>query len=173
MVREELPPLALKKLSAAFSACILKDLAGLGFTNLRSRSYATPRRLAIQIFDLPEQQAEQQIERRGPAVQAAFDKEGNATKAAQGFAQSCGVGVEALSRTKTDKGEWLYYQATQAGKAIFDCVAEIVEQALSQLPIPKRMRWGDGEAEFVRPIHWIVLLFGEQFSRSDDPWYSK
>lgn len=159
---EELPPPALKKLSAAFSEAVLAGLNDLGFTGLESRSFATPRRLAIQAFAVPEQQAEQKIERRGPAVQAAFDKQGEPTKAAQGFAQSCGVSVQDLSRVKTDKGEWLYYEAMQSGKTTADCIVSIVESALNQLPIPKRMRWGAGEAEFVRPVHWIVLLFGDE-----------
>lgn len=164
---EELPPLALKNLSAAFSKGVLKGLAELGFNGLKSRSFATPRRLAILVEAVPEQQAEQAIERRGPAVQAAFDSNGQPSKAALGFAKSCGVSVEQLSRLKTDKGEWLHYATKQAGKMTGDCVPGIVEQALAALPIPKRMRWGSGEAEFVRPVHWVVLLFGEQVIKAN------
>ncbi len=157
---EELPPLALPRLLAAFESAVLKGLADLGFVDLQSRRYASPRRLAVLLEKLPVKQAEQLIERRGPALKAAFDSEGQPTKAAQGFAASCGVAVEQLERLETDKGVWLFYKSTAPGKETRDCIINIVEQALAALPIPKRMRWGAGEAEFVRPIHWLVLLFG-------------
>ncbi|HEX7028430.1 MAG TPA: glycine--tRNA ligase subunit beta, partial [Gammaproteobacteria bacterium] len=157
---EELPPLALPMLSRAFEQSVLKGFESLGFTGLSCRQYATPRRLALLVSDVPEQQAEQVIERRGPALQAAFDAKGNPTKAALGFARSCGVEMSAIARIENDKGGWLYFRTTQPGRATRDCIPAVVEQALSELPIPKRMRWGDGDAEFVRPVHWIVLLFG-------------
>lgn len=157
---EELPPLALPGLSLVFEQAVIKGFEGLGFESLRCRRYATPRRLALLLSGLPEQQADQIIERRGPALQAAFDATGKPTKAAVGFARSCGVEMEAIERLETDKGSWLYFKTTRAGQQTRDCVAAIVEQALSELPIPKRMRWGSGDAEFVRPVHWVILLFG-------------
>lgn len=159
---EELPPLALPVLSQAFEKAVLKGFESLGFAGLRSRRYATPRRLALLLSALPEQQSDQVIERRGPALQAAFDAKGNPTKAALGFARSCGVEMDAIERFENDKGGWLYFKTVQPGQQTRDCIAAIVEQALSELPIPKRMRWGGGNAEFVRPVHWIVLLFGNE-----------
>lgn len=159
---EELPPLALPALSQAFEQSVVKGFEALGFESLRSRCYATPRRLALLLFDVPERQADRVVERRGPALQAAFDAKGNPTKAALGFARSCGVEMDAIERLEDDKGGWLYFKTTQAGQQTRDCIATIVEQALSELPIPKRMRWGSGNAEFVRPVHWVVLLFGRE-----------
>lgn len=157
---EELPPLALPKLSLSFEQGVLKGLQELGFDKPDIKRFATPRRLGLLIRKLPVQQQDQLIERRGPALQAAFDAKGQPTKAALGFAQSCGVDIGALEKLETDKGAWLVYKGTQQGKQTHDCIAAIVEKALNDLPIPKRMRWGDGDAEFVRPVHWLILLFG-------------
>lgn len=150
---EELPPLALANLSQVFEANIVQQLSALGFSNLESKRYATPRRLAVIIKDLPPRQPDQEIERRGPAVNAP-------EKAIEGFARSCNVDVSRLERVKTDKGEWFYYKSRQPGAQTRERIPSIVEEALAKLPIPKRMRWGVGEAEFVRPVHWVVLLFG-------------
>lgn len=159
---EELPPLALPALSEAFETSVIKGFKAMGFENLHSRRYATPRRLALVLFDVPERQADRIVERRGPALKAAFDAKGNPTKAALGFARSCGVEMDAIERVEDDKGGWLYFKTTQAGQQTRNCIAGIVEQALSELPIPKRMRWGSGSAEFVRPVHWVLLLFGRE-----------
>lgn len=159
---EELPPLALPALSAAFEQSVIKGFQALGFEGLRCQCYATPRRLALLLFEVPERQADRIVERRGPALHAAFDAKGNPTKAALGFARSCGVEMDAIERVEDDKGGWLHFKTTQAGQQTRDCIAAIVEQALSELPIPKRMRWGSGNAEFVRPVHWVVLLFGHE-----------
>jgi len=107
-------------------------------------------------------QPDQQIERRGPAVQAAFKDDGEPTPAAMGFARSCDVQVSELDRLKTDKGEWLSYNLTQSGKTINELLPEIIEQAIKRLPIAKRMRWGAGSAEFVRPVHWLIVMHGER-----------
>lgn len=159
---EELPPVALKKLSQALTR---EFIAGLDSANLQHgevESYAAPRRLAVFIKDCATQQPDRDIERRGPAVKAAFDADGNATKAADGFARSCGTSVDQLQRMKTDKGEWLTYQLQEKGKAAADLLPGIAEQALNRLPIPKRMRWGASEAQFVRPVHWLLFLHGTQ-----------
>jgi glycyl-tRNA synthetase beta chain len=152
---EELPPLALANLSQVFEANIVQQLSALGFSGLESKRYATPRRMAVCIKNLPLRQPDQQIERRGPAVNAP-------AQAIEGFARSCNVQVDQLQRLKTDKGEWFYHKSMQTGAETRARIPAIVEEALNKLPIPKRMRWGSGTAEFVRPVHWIVLLYGSE-----------
>lgn len=158
---EELPPKALLRLSQAFSEAIQHSLvqAELGFSSMQS--FATPRRLAVLVRELQTQQGDKDVERRGPALQAAFDEQGNPSKAARGFAGSCGVDVSALEKLETDKGSWLVYRARVAGEAAATLIPAIVNEALNKLPIPKRMRWADLDAQFVRPVHWVVLLFGD------------
>ncbi len=157
---EELPPKALQKLSKSFSSEIIAGLkkAELAFGEIKT--YATPRRLAVWVQAVALQQADKNIERRGPALAAAFDDAGNPTKAAQGFAQSCGVGVDDLGRMENKKGSWLCFCSEKKGTQANTLLPGIVTDALAKLPIPKRMRWGASEAEFVRPVHWIVLLHG-------------
>ncbi|MFW5425686.1 MAG: glycine--tRNA ligase subunit beta [Methylophagaceae bacterium] len=158
---EELPPKALKKLINAFEASIKQSLekAELSFTAIHS--YAAPRRMAVVVNDLQERQQDRMIERRGPAVTAAFDDDGNPTKAVQGFARSCGIEVDDLEKMETDKGAWLVFKQQQAGAETANLIGDILQQALADLPIPKRMRWADLPGEFVRPVHWLVLLFGD------------
>ncbi|HKF94370.1 MAG TPA: glycine--tRNA ligase subunit beta, partial [Gammaproteobacteria bacterium] len=122
--------------------------------------FATPRRLAVLVHDLVDAQPDQIVERKGPPVAAAFDKSGASTKAAQGFARFCGVDMQSLETVETDKGAWLYCRFRRPGKATRLLLPSIVSAALAKLPIPRRMRWGAGDAEFVRPVHWVVLLFG-------------
>jgi len=155
---EELPPKALKKLSDAFTAGIVAGLADAGLVAAEVYPYAAPRRLAVWLKGVPKQQADQIIERKGPALAAAFDKEGNPSKAAEGFARSCGVAFADLQQIDTDKGGWLIFRQQQVGQQTTALFPAIVEKSLAALPIPKRMRWGSGTAEFVRPIHWIVML---------------
>ncbi|MGD9000984.1 MAG: glycine--tRNA ligase subunit beta, partial [Granulosicoccaceae bacterium] len=159
---EELPPKALLRLSEAFTDGICQGLetAGLGYGTVTP--YASPRRLAVQIDTLQTRQADREETRRGPALTAAFGEDGCPTKAAEGFARSCGVSVEELERLETDKGAWLSYTLQQPGQSTNALVPDIVRHALDKLPIPKRMRWGAGEAEFVRPVHWIVLMFEDK-----------
>ncbi len=159
---EELPPKALKNLHDAFSREMANALleAQLIENAAQVTPFASPRRLAVSVSDVKEQQADQSNERRGPAIQAAFDSDGNPSKAALGFARSCGVEVDQLERLKTDKGEWLAYTVSESGKHLDDLISGLVEQALKRLPIPKRMRWGNGDAEFVRPVKWLLALHG-------------
>ncbi len=159
---EELPPTALRGLMDAFAHNLVQGLekAGLAFTG--HHAYASPRRLAVQVEGLQEHQADEPLVRRGPALSAAYDTDGNMTKAGEGFARSCGVAPEALETLETDKGAWLIYRGVRKGKATVELLPELVDQALAKLPIPKRMRWGAGDAAFVRPVHWLVLLFGDQ-----------
>jgi glycyl-tRNA synthetase beta chain len=118
--------------------------------------------LAVLVKNLDECQSDKEVERRGPAVAAAFDDDGNPTKATQGFARSCGVEPDALETMETDKGAWLVYRSTQSGQSSAELIPAILNESLHKLPIPKRMRWGDLDAEFVRPVHWVVLLFGDE-----------
>ena len=164
---EELPPKALKGLAQSFCNTVAEglDKAGLGHDEIKI--YATPRRLAVLVKNLATTQPDKAIERRGPALQAAFDDEGCPTKAAMGFASSCGVTVEELSRLETDKGAWLAYTIEEKGKAAEELIPAIFQTALDKLPIPKRMHWADLDAMFVRPVHWAVILFGEQVIQAD------
>ncbi|OED43433.1 glycine--tRNA ligase subunit beta [Endozoicomonas sp. (ex Bugula neritina AB1)] len=159
---EELPPKVLKKLSDAFSSGILDGLknAQLSFGDVES--FATPRRLALLVKGLEIAQPDQHLERRGPAVKAAFNAEGQATKAAEGFARSNGVTVDQLEQLETPKGAWLVFRAVQQGSKTSDLLPEIVSKSLSTLPIPKRMRWGASRTEFVRPVHWLAMLLGNE-----------
>ena len=159
---EELPPKALKSLSQNFADLMQSALADAELKPASVEVFATPRRLAILFRQIPTRQADQAVEKRGPAVQAAFDADGNPSKAAQGFAKSCGVTVDQLSRRETDKGAWLYFEKTQAGADLAQLLPDLVNQALTRLPIPKRMRWGDSNAEFVRPVKWLVMMIGSQ-----------
>ncbi|MCF6354942.1 MAG: glycine--tRNA ligase subunit beta [Candidatus Polarisedimenticolaceae bacterium] len=164
---EELPPKALERLSIAFQSSVASQItqAGLGFESIQR--FATPRRLALLITQLDTAQADRAVERKGPALKAAFDQAGNATRAAEGFARSCGVAVSELEQVDTPKGVWLLFRQTQPGQQTETLVPAMVEQALARLPIPKRMRWGSGDAEFVRPVHWVVMLFGNQIIDCD------
>lgn len=158
---EELPPKALKALYQSFAASVADGLRSANLSFGTVTGYGAPRRLAVQIAALAEQQPDQTVEKLGPNVAAAFQADGLPTPAAAGFARSCGVAFEALERVATDKGERLVYRAVRPGQATTALVPEIVRGALDRLPIPKRMRWGARRTEFVRPAHWLVMLFGE------------
>lgn len=158
---EELPPTALRGLMNAFHRGIIDGLGQAGLEFEASKAFASPRRLAVQVTALADRQPDQSIERKGPAVGAAYDADGNPTKAAEGFARSCGVAVSDLTSEATKKGEWLMYRGTQPGASTVDLLHGIVQAALDALPIPKRMRWGAGSATFVRPVHWSVALYGD------------
>ena len=159
---EELPPKALKRLGEHFAESVRLWLVDKDFADSEAeyRWFATPRRIAVWVADVAARQQDQVNERRGPALAAAFDAHGQPTKAALGFAGSCGVDVGQLETLKTDKGEWLVHRATVPGRELADAVDECIDHAVSRLPIPRRMRWGAGEAEFVRPVHWLVVLHG-------------
>ncbi len=158
---EELPPRALPRLSDAFEEGLCAGLAAAGLVHGRAHRYAAPRRLAVWIESVAGAQADRTETRRGPALAAAFDPDGRPTPAAQGFARACGVHVEELGRLETGKGTWLQFSRTVRGRRTIDLLPEIVRTALAALPIARRMRWGEGRVEFVRPVHWALLLFGE------------
>jgi glycyl-tRNA synthetase beta chain len=159
---EELPPKSLQRLSDAFSQGIADGLANAGLQFGNVQSFATPRRLAVLISDVPAAQPDRDVERKGPSLKAAYDADGNPSKAVAGFARSCGVSVDELEQQETDKGTWLVFKATETGRPLSKLVPGIVDQSLARLPIPKRMRWGDSDAEFVRPVHWVVMMHGKK-----------
>lgn len=159
---EELPPTALLRLSEAFRDGIEQQLRDAALSFEGSEPFATPRRLALLVRGLSERQPDQEVIRRGPAVQAAFGADGKPSPAALGFARSCGVAVGDLERQATEQGTWLVFRRVQPGRPTAELLPAMVEQALGGLPIPKRMRWGAGEEQFVRPVHWVCLVFGDQ-----------
>jgi glycyl-tRNA synthetase beta chain len=157
---EELPPRALRELELSFAAGVKTGLAQAGLVHGEVQSFATPRRIAVLVKRLASRQPEQHLRRRGPPVAAAFDSDGQPTRAASAFAESCGVPVATLQRLEEGKGQFLFYTATRPGAETVALLPGLVQAALDGLPIPKRMRWGAGNAEFVRPVHWLVMLFG-------------
>ena len=157
---EELPPTHLSAFMQSLAESMQTQLseAGLSFTEIKP--FATPRRLALLVSQLAEQQPDQTLERRGPSLKAAFDANGQPTKALLGFAQSCQASIDELSRLETDKGAWMVYRSVQSGQATRSLLPAMLQQAFAQLPVPKRMRWGASREEFSRPVHWLVALFG-------------
>ena len=158
---EELPPKALKKLSDAFTSGIVAGLKKAGFEINEVASFAAPRRLAVLIKDVAASQPDREIERKGPSLKAAYDGDGKPTKAVMGFARAVGVDVAELQQQETDKGAWLIFKATEKGHLLADLIEDIINQSLTRLPVPKRMRWGSSDAEFVRPVHWLLILHGK------------
>ena len=159
---EELPPKALSTLATAFLEGVTAGLGSARLSFAESESFATPRRLAVLVRGLELQQAQRDIEKRGPPLKVAFDAQGRPTRAAQAFAKGCGVAVEELHRVATDKGDWLFFRGQQIGQSAEQLLPGIVNEALAELPIPKRMRWGNHDAEFVRPVHWLVMMLDER-----------
>jgi glycyl-tRNA synthetase beta chain len=159
---EELPPRALQSLAQNFAGQVEQALSKNKLAPAQVEVFATPRRLAMLLRDLPLQQAEQLIEKRGPALEAAFDEAGNPSRAALGFARSCGVDIDQLERRETAKGSWLYFCASQPGSSLRDLLPQIVTDALTGLPIPRRMRWGDRNDDFVRPVKWLLLMIDNE-----------
>ncbi|ROR34363.1 glycine--tRNA ligase subunit beta [Inmirania thermothiophila] len=157
---EELPPKALAGLAQALLEGVVAGLDEAGVGRGEGRCFATPRRLAVRVAAVATAQPDRVVERRGPALRAAFDAEGCPTRAAEGFARACGVAVEALERLETPQGAWLVHRRIERGRPTAELLPGIVSRALDRLPVPKRMRWGDLEEAFVRPVHWIVLLLG-------------
>jgi glycyl-tRNA synthetase beta chain len=159
---EELPPKSLLTLATAFADGIAKGLTNAGLEHRTVERFATPRRLAVRVRRLAERQPDRAIERRGPPLKAAFDAQGAPTQAAAAFAKSCGVEVSELKQLETPKGVWLVHRGTEAGAYTASLLPAIVQAALDALPIARRMRWGAGEAQFVRPVHWLLMLFGKE-----------
>jgi glycyl-tRNA synthetase beta chain len=159
---EELPPRTLPALSQALTEGIAKGIDGAGIPHGKVHGFATPRRLAVWVENLSENQPDRPVERRGPPVANSFDAQGAPTQAATAFAKSCGVAVGELSKLTTDKGAWLQFRGTERGAATTALLGDILTKAIVALPIAKRMRWGAHSAEFVRPVHSVVLLYGDE-----------
>lgn len=158
---EELPPRALNNLSDAFSKGIESELKAKKLSFSGIKAYATPRRLALVISDLQSEQEDYTNERRGPATQAAM-KDGAPTPALLGFARSCGVEVDQLTLLETDKGAWYVFKEEVKGDTLESLLPAMIEKALKGLPIPKRMRWADHDFEFVRPVRWLAVVYGDK-----------
>ena len=159
---EELPPKALKTLATAFADNVQAELSQAGLSFDKIEWFAAPRRLAVKVLALATQQPSKEIEKRGPAVSAAFDAEGKPTKAAEGWARGCGITVDQAERVATDKGEWLVHRAKIEGQPTKNLLNDIVANALAKLPIPKPMRWADKTVQFIRPVHTVTMLLGDE-----------
>ena len=157
---EELPPKALRSLAESFAANFTAELDNAGLEHGDVSWFAAPRRLALKVANLSAAQADREIEKRGPAIAQAFDAEGKPSKAAEGWARGCGITVDQAERLVTDKGEWLMYRAHVKGQSAQQLLAGMVSTALAKLPIPKLMRWGDSDVQFVRPVHTVTMLLG-------------
>ena len=159
---EELPPKALRPLMEAFGEQLVTGIDEARLDHGDAQVFASPRRLAVRVKKLAAAQEDRAVEQKGPPARIAFDDDGNPTPAAQAFAGKCGVSVDELERAATDKGEWLVFNTVEKGRGAAELMPEIIERALGSLPIPRRMRWGASEVEFVRPVHWVVLLHGKE-----------
>lgn len=157
---EELPPKALRSLRDAFAAALAEGLGHARLGHDGVTAYASPRRLAAIVSNLAEAQDDRESRSKGPPVSIAIDEDGRPTKTGLSFARKCGVGFDALGRERTDKGEWLIFDTIEKGRTAAELLPDIVAGALGALPIPRRMRWGDGDTEFVRPVHWLLMLHG-------------
>lgn len=159
---EELPPKALRSLAESFAANFKAELDSANLVYGGVEWFAAPRRLALKVVGLNDSQPDREVEKRGPAVSQAFDAEGKPSKAAEGWARGCGITVDQAERLVTDKGEWLLYRANVKGQPVQALLADLVAQSLAKLPIPKPMRWGDKETQFIRPVHTVTMLFGNE-----------
>ncbi len=163
---EELPPKALRSLMEAFGVNMAAGVDDARLAHGDVLSYASPRRLSVVVRKLALAQEDRAVEQKGPPARIAFDADDKPTAAATAFASKCGTTVDALERIETEKGEWLVFNTVEKGKTAAELLPEIIERALAALPIPRRMRWGAGNAEFVRPVHWVVLLHGNDLIES-------
>ena len=159
---EELPPKSMpalaKSLFNGFTGLLKKS--ELAFDQASSRAFYTPRRLALLIGKVADRQPDQVLERKGPAVAAAFDADNQATPAAKGFARSVGKSVEELETLKTDKGEWLFCRVEKRGEKLADLLFPMLDKTLSGLPVAKPLRWASNDFSFIRPVHWLVTIYG-------------
>ncbi|MCL9782985.1 glycine--tRNA ligase subunit beta [Vibrio sp. S4M6] len=159
---EELPPTQLRTLAEAFAANFEAELKSAELDHQGVKWFAAPRRLALKVSALAEGQADKTVEKRGPAISVAFDAEGNATKAAQGWARGNGITVDQAERLTTDQGEWLLFKQEVKGKPTSDIVVDLAAKALANLPIAKPMRWGNKTTQFIRPVKTLTILMGDE-----------
>ncbi|MDO8954449.1 MAG: glycine--tRNA ligase subunit beta [Gammaproteobacteria bacterium] len=159
---EELPPKLLAEIAESFSNAIQQALTAAQLSYSAAKYFASPRRIAVRITGLSTEQPEQHIEKKGPAKQAAFDANGEPTKALQGFLASCNASLDQVSTINTDKGEWYIYKAVQPGRATIDLLPGVISEALKKLPAERAMRWANYDYKFIRPVHWVLMLFGNE-----------
>lgn len=164
---EELPPKQLRTLAEAFAANFAAELATADIAHEGVTWFATPRRLALKVANLAESQPDRVVEKRGPAVNVAFDADGKPTKAAEGWARGNGITIEQAERLVTDKGEWLLFKEQVQGQQTTSVVVEMAAKALANLPIAKPMRWGDKETQFIRPVKTLTILFGSELIQGE------
>jgi glycyl-tRNA synthetase beta chain len=164
---EELPTKELQALANGLADILMQQLSAAQISFTATKTFVTPRRIAVLIKDLSAQQPEQIVSKRGPAISAAYNPDGSPTKAALGFATSCGVTMQELTTQETDKGSWLYFEQKMPGKKTVELLPAMLEKSLAQLPIKKHMRWGEGILSFARPIHWIVMLYGKDIVKAN------
>ncbi|EOW9422011.1 glycine--tRNA ligase subunit beta [Vibrio cholerae] len=164
---EELPPKQLRTLAEAFAANFAAELAAADIAHEGVTWFATPRRLALKVANLAESQPDRVVEKRGPAVNVAFDADGKPTKAAEGWARGNGITVEQAERLVTDKGEWLLFKEQVQGQQTASVVVDMAAKALANLPIAKPMRWGDKETQFIRPVKTLTILFGSELIQGE------
>lgn len=155
---EELPPKSLKPLRDALQASVTEQLTEADITFDSIKAFAAPRRLAIQVQGISDKQPDRSEQKRGPAIKAAFDSDGNPTRAAMGFAKGLGIEASELITINTDKGDYVGYEQVIHGQATTELLPAIFQTALDNLPIAKRMRSGASRNEFVRPVQWAVLM---------------
>ncbi|MEC4090342.1 glycine--tRNA ligase subunit beta [Pseudoalteromonas rubra] len=164
---EELPPKALRKLAESFADNLQAELTGLELAFEDISWYASPRRLGLKVANLQTQQQDKVVEKRGPATKAAFDADGNPTKAAMGWARGCGIEVSEAETLETDKGAWLLHRATVAGQQASALLSDAIAKSLAKLPIPKPMRWGANKTQFIRPVHTVAALLGGEIVQGE------
>ena len=164
---EELPPKALHNLAESFASSIEQQLIASELAFTSATSLNSPRRLAVLVTDLQGQQADKVVEKRGPAVSAAFAEDGSPTKAALGWARGNGIDISEAERLVTDKGEWLLHKAVVKGQSVASLLQGFIEQAIKQLPIPRPMRWGTSTHSFIRPVHYVTVMFGNDVVELD------
>ena len=159
---EELPPLTLHELSVTLCSNIKAQLNQAELRYTKMHAFATPRRFAVLVTDLAVSQPPRYIERQGPSLTAAYDSNGTPTLACLGFANACGVSTDQLEIKETNKGSRIFCRVEEPGKETTELLPDIVRDAIQKLPIRKPMRWGNDVTTFVRPVHWVVMLFGKQ-----------
>lgn len=159
---EELPPKALKKLAQAFADNTRAELEKLKLDFVAIEWLASPRRLALKIEGLVAAQQDKTVEKRGPAINVAFDAAGEPTKAALGWARGNGISIDQAQRLETAKGTWLLHKAQVKGQGVDALIPTVIANALHKLPIPKTMKWGDSKIHFIRPVHTVTMIYGKQ-----------
>ena len=159
---EELPAAAQLPLAAALRNGLAAALSERGLAAAELESFATPRRLAVLAFNVPPLEPDRETERRGPSLRMAYDEDGRPTRAALGFARSIGIGVEALKKRRGPEGEWLIYRQVETGQTISSVLIAILPGLFADLPLPRRMRWGSGDASFLRPVRWLTVRYGDE-----------